>query len=127
MNRWGPAVWPGCMPGAADKAGEERRLHWLLDDLRGPRDMTVAVLGVGYGDGLVRGADQGAHMLIRGRRVGGCRGSSPGGFSVADITDVPDVRLGDEVTVFGEADGGSVSIRNTPELYGGHPARSLPC
>lgn len=63
-------------------------------------------------------------MLIRGRRVE-VVGKLSMSFSVADITDVPDVRLGDEVTVFGETDGGGVSIREYAELYGGHPCEVI--
>lgn len=96
--------------------------YWMT--YAAPRDMTVAVLGVGYGDGLVRGQTRGAHMLIRGRRVE-VVGKLSMSFSVADITDVPDVRLGDEVTVFGETDGGGVSIREYAELYGGHPCEVI--
>ena len=96
--------------------------YWMT--YAAPRDMTIAVVGVGYGDGLVRGLTRDAHMLVRGRRVN-VVGKLSMSFSVIDVTDVPEVRLGDVVTVFGEAEGASVSIQEYADLYGGHPCEVI--
>lgn len=96
--------------------------YWMT--YAAPRDMTIAVVGVGYGDGLIRGLTEGAHMLVRGRRVD-VVGKLSMSFSVVDITDVPGVELGDTVTVFGEADENCVSIQEYADLYGGHPCEVI--
>jgi alanine racemase len=71
---------------------------------RTTRKTTLAVVPVGYYDGYDRGLSNAAHVLVRGRRAP-VRGRIAMDFFMADITDVPGVRLEDEVTLLG-ADGG---------------------
>ena len=63
------------------------------------RPSRIAVIPVGYGDGLPWGA-LGASMLVRGRRVP-LVGRISMDSSFLDITGVPDVALGDEVVILG--------------------------
>ena len=84
-----------------------------------PRDMTIGIAGVGYGDGLIRSLCAGAQMSVRGRRAD-VIGKLSMSFTALDLTDIPDAGLGDEVTVFGTAPG-CPSVADYAALYGGHP------
>ncbi|HVP90684.1 MAG TPA: alanine racemase [Terriglobales bacterium] len=67
------------------------------------RPTVLAVVPVGYYDGYDRGLSNAAHVLIRGRRAP-VRGRVAMDFFMADVTDIPGVRLEDEATLIG-ADG----------------------
>lgn len=67
------------------------------------RPTVLAVIPVGYFDGYDRGLSNAAHVLVRGKRAP-VRGRVAMDFFMADITDIPGVRLEDEVTLIG-ADG----------------------
>jgi alanine racemase len=71
---------------------------------RTTRPTVLAVIPVGYYDGYDRGLSNVAHVLIRGRRAP-VRGRVAMDFFMADVTDVPGVRLEDEAILLG-ADGG---------------------
>ena len=75
---------------------------------RAPRDSRVAILPCGYADGLPRRASGHAHVAIRGRRVP-LVGLVSMDIAIADVTDVPDVAVGDAAVLLGRAAGG-VSI-----------------
>ena len=88
-----------------------------------PRDMTVGIAGVGYGDGLIRSLCAGAWMSVRGQRAD-VIGKLSMSFAALDLTDIPDAELGDEVTVFGT--GPDVpSVGDYAALYGGHPCEVI--
>lgn len=70
---------------------------------RTTRPTVLAVVPVGYFDGYDRGLSNTAHVLVRGRRAP-VRGRVAMDFLMADITDVPAVKLEDQVTLLG-ADG----------------------
>ncbi len=70
---------------------------------RTTRPTVLAVVPVGYYDGYDRRLSNAAHVLVKGRRAP-VRGRIAMDFFVADVTDVPGVRLEDEVTLLG-ADG----------------------
>jgi alanine racemase len=61
----------------------------------------IAVIPVGYGDGMRRTPHNAGEVLVRGRRVP-IRGSVCMDQSMIDVTDVPDARIGDEVVLLGE-------------------------
>ena len=65
------------------------------------RDSRVAVVPVGYGDGLFRLLSNRQDMLVRGTRVPQI-GRVCMDMCMLDVTDVPDVSIGDTVTVFGD-------------------------
>jgi len=81
---------------------------------RAERDSRVAVLPVGYADGLPRRASGHAQVAIRGTRVP-LVGLISMDIAMADVTDVPDAQVGDAVVLLGRASGG-VSI--TAAEYG---------
>lgn len=65
-----------------------------------PRDMRLAVIPIGYADGLHRVLSNEVEFLIHGRRVKQV-GRICMDMCMADVTDIPDVMVGDVVTVFG--------------------------
>jgi alanine racemase len=64
------------------------------------RDMTLAVIPVGYADGLFRVLSDQFEVLLNGRRVRQV-GRICMDMCMLDVTDMPDVRVGDVATVFG--------------------------
>ena len=64
------------------------------------RAARLAVIPVGYYDGYPRSLSNSAHVLVRGRRAA-VRGRVAMDFIIADVTDIPAVRLEDEVTLIG--------------------------
>jgi alanine racemase len=66
-----------------------------------PETMPVGVVGVGYGDGYPRHAPSGTPVLVRGHRVPLVGRVSMDMISV-DLRGVPDARVGDPVTLWGE-------------------------
>jgi alanine racemase len=77
---------------------------------RAARASRVAVLPIGYADGLPRAATGRAFAAIRGRRVP-LIGAISMDIAIADVTDVPDVAVGDVAVLLGRAaGGGSISV-----------------
>jgi alanine racemase len=73
---------------------------------RAERDSRVAVLPVGYADGLPRRASGHAQVAVRGKRVP-LVGLVSMDIAMADVTDVPDAQVGDAVVLLGRASGGT--------------------
>lgn len=65
-----------------------------------PSDRTIAVLSVGYADGLLRKLSGKVQFLLRGKKVP-VVGRICMDMCMVDVTDVPDVQVGDEVTIIG--------------------------
>lgn len=77
---------------------------------RAARTSRVAVLPLGYADGLPRRASGRAFAAIRGRRVP-LVGVISMDIAIADVTDLPDVTVGDAAVLLGRASGGaSISV-----------------
>ena len=64
----------------------------------GPR--RIAVLCIGYADGLSRKLSNNAHFLLHGKRVP-VVGRICMDMCMVDVTEVPEAKVGDVVTVFG--------------------------
>ena len=64
------------------------------------RESRLAVLPVGYADGLERLLSNRSEMLVHGQRVP-VLGRVCMDMCMVDVTDLPDVKVGDEATVFG--------------------------
>ena len=64
------------------------------------RDSRIAVLGIGYGDGLHRVLSNRASVVLHGKRVP-LVGRICMDMAMADVTDLPEVRTGDVAEVFG--------------------------
>lgn len=69
-----------------------------------PAPRRIAVLCIGYADGLSRALSGNVSFLLRGKRVGQV-GRICMDMCMIDITDVPEAKVGDVVTVFGEDKG----------------------
>ncbi|HET7501649.1 MAG TPA: alanine racemase [Kofleriaceae bacterium] len=77
---------------------------------RAERASRVAVLPLGYADGLPRRASGRAFAAIRGKRVP-LVGVISMDIAVADVTDVPEIAVGDAAVLLGRASGGaSISV-----------------
>jgi alanine racemase len=68
------------------------------------RDTTIALLAAGYADGFIRQFSNNADVLIRSKRAP-VVGRVCMDTVAVDVTDIQDVREGDEVIVMGETDG----------------------
>lgn len=66
-----------------------------------PESMPVAVVGVGYGDGYPRHAGDGTPLLIRGQRLP-LAGRVSMDMLCVDARRLPDLRVGEEVTLWGD-------------------------
>jgi alanine racemase len=67
---------------------------------RTTRPTRLAVIPVGYYDGYCRSLSNAAYVLVKGKRAF-VRGRVAMNFLMADVTDIPGVRLGEEVTLIG--------------------------
>ncbi len=74
----------------------------------------VATIPVGYGDGFTRMLTGKAEVLVRGKRVP-IIGRICMDQCMVDVTDVPNVRVGDEVVLFGEQNFDGLEDRITVE------------
>ena len=79
------------------------------------RDMRLAVLPVGYADGLLRSLSGKADVLIRGHRVRQV-GRICMDMCMVDVTDYPEIRPGDVATVFGRALSASEQTRKADTI-----------
>jgi alanine racemase len=85
---------------------------------RAERTSRVAVLPLGYADGLPRRASGRAFAALRGRRVP-LIGVISMDIAIADVTDVPEVSVGDAAVLLGRASGGaSISVAEYGEWAG---------
>lgn len=76
-------------------------------------DRRFAVLSIGYADGLHRALSGKMDVIIRGKKARQC-GRICMDMCMVDITDLPDVQVGDEVEIFG----GEQSVDVLAELAG---------
>ncbi|RLQ21634.1 alanine racemase [Seongchinamella sediminis] len=65
------------------------------------RPSRIATVSIGYGDGYPRQAANGTPVLVRGQRAP-LAGRVSMDMITVDVTDLPEVRLGDEVVLWGE-------------------------
>lgn len=81
------------------------------------RDMRIAVLPIGYADGLHRALSGRLEVLIRGKR---CRqiGRICMDMCMVDVTDLPEVRVGDTATIFGTDGDETVPVEELAEKCG---------
>ncbi|MEM6993046.1 MAG: alanine racemase [Myxococcota bacterium] len=73
------------------------------------RDARVAVVPVGYGDGYPRAMSGKAQMLVRGHRCD-VLGKITMDVCMLDVTDLPDVRAGERVTLMGRQGGDTIGV-----------------
>ena len=73
-----------------------------------PHPMRIAVVGIGYADGVPRRLSNRLHVLLAGQRVRQL-GAITMDQLMVDVTEQPDVRVGDTVTLLGHSQGDRVS------------------
>ncbi len=76
-------------------------------EYRLPRDGRIATVPVGYGDGLAR-TSRGARLLVHGTAVP-IAGRIAMEHVMLDVTELRDVKAGDEVVVIGTQDGATLT------------------
>lgn len=79
--------------------------------------MRIATIPVGYGDGYPRSLSNKGYVLIRGRRAPITGRVCMDQFMV-DVTDIPDAREGDMVTLIGSEGGQEITMEFLGELSG---------
>jgi alanine racemase len=91
---------------------------------RATSETLLATIPVGYGDGLLRSASNRGHVLIRGVR---CRiaGNIAMDLTTVDVSDVPDVAIGDEALLLGEQQGAVLDARDLAKAAGTIPYEVL--
>jgi len=81
------------------------------------KDSIIATLPIGYGDGYRWALSNRAKVILRGRRVP-VVGRICMDQTMIDVTDIPDVRLGEEVALMGEQGSERVSAEELASLSG---------
>ena len=84
------------------------------------RDSRIAVISVGYGDGYPYSLTNKGQAIIHGRRVP-VTGNVCMDLTMLDVTDVPDVAIGDTVTLLGTAEGDKLCANELALLAGTIP------
>lgn len=77
----------------------------------------VATIPVGYGDGYPRSLSNKGYVLIHGKRADIIGRVCMDQFMV-DVTDIPEVKTGDEVTLIGTDGGETITIENMGDISG---------
>ncbi|MGA7920658.1 MAG: alanine racemase [Candidatus Acidiferrales bacterium] len=81
------------------------------------RPSRIAVINAGYADGIVRVRTNRGCALVRGRRVA-LVGTISMDLTMLDITDVPEAKLGDVVTVYGRDGDASIEVSDVAREIG---------
>jgi len=84
---------------------------------RTSRPSRIATVPMGYGDGLMRSASNRGHMLVRGQRCP-IVGRVSMDLTTLDVTDMPEVAVGDDVVLFGRQGGAHLSAVELAEASG---------
>ncbi|MDD8031758.1 MAG: alanine racemase [Acidobacteriota bacterium] len=84
---------------------------------RTTRPTKLAIIPVGYYDGYDRSLSNSAYVLIKGRRAQ-VRGRVCMDFIMADVTDIPEVKLEDQVTLIGTEGKEKISADQLANLAG---------
>ena len=91
-----------------------------------PRDMRVATIPVGYGDGYPRGLSSKAKVLINGKGAP-ILGRVCMDQLMVDVTEIPTVREGDKVTLIGCDADEQITVEKLGELSGRFPYELVCC
>lgn len=88
--------------------------------------MRIATVPVGYGDGYPRTLSNKASVLIHGKRARILGRICMDQF-MADVTDIPDVSRGDEVTLLGRDQEEEITVEELSDLCGRFPYEFVCC
>lgn len=81
------------------------------------RESKIATLPIGYADGYRRALSNLGRVIIRGQ-FAPVVGRVSMDLTIVDVTDVPDVQLGDPITLMGEHEGVKISAEDIAEQIG---------
>ncbi len=81
------------------------------------KDTVIATIPVGYGDGYCRGLSNKGYVLIDGKKAPIVGRVCMDQFMV-DVTDIPDVKVGDKVTLIGKNGAYEITFEEIGELSG---------
>lgn len=84
------------------------------------REMKIATIPVGYGDGYPRSLSNKGYVLIKGQKAPIIGRVCMDQFMV-DVSEIEDVRFGDEVVLVGESKGQYLPVETLSELSGRFP------
>jgi alanine racemase len=84
------------------------------------RPSRIAVISVGYGDGYPHSLTNRGYCLLLGKKVP-VVGNVSMDLTMLDVTDVPEAKLGDTVTLLGSADGKTICANELALLAGTIP------
>jgi len=73
------------------------------------KDSHIATLPIGYADGLPRRLSNNMEVLVKGKRVPQV-GTICMDMSLIDVSEIPDVQMGDEVVIFGKQGGEVIQV-----------------
>jgi alanine racemase len=80
-----------------------------------PRDMTVAVIPIGYSNGYPKALSNRGHVLIHGKKAP-VTGLVNMNVFMVDVSHIPDVRVGDDVVLIGKQKNNTITIRSFTEI-----------
>ena len=89
-----------------------------------PEPRTIAVLAIGYADGLSRSLSNRVSFLLHGKRIPQV-GRICMDMCMVDVTEVPEAQVGDVVTVFGSDGGASIPVDDLAKATGTIPYEIL--
>jgi len=79
------------------------------------RPSRIATVPVGYADGLNRALSNRGHAIVRGG-LAPLVGTVSMDLSVLDVTDIPGVNVGDEVTLLGQSEGATITALDIAQM-----------
>ena len=82
-----------------------------------PKDMKIATVPIGYADGFIRQNAKDGYMLVNGKKAK-IVGRICMDQTMLDVTDIEDVKTGDEVVVFGTGENGEPTADSLAENTG---------
>lgn len=82
------------------------------------KETVIATIPVGYGDGYPRALSNKGYILVHGKRAS-ITGRICMDQFMADVTEIPGVKVGDEVTLIGSEDSESITIEQLSDISGG--------
>lgn len=88
------------------------------------RPSRIATIPAGYADGLSRALSNRGRVIVRGRYAR-IVGNVSMDLTLIDVTDIPGVMVGDEVTLIGRADGASITAGELAKELGTIPYEVL--
>ena len=78
------------------------------------KESLIATLPIGYADGLHRDLSNNMEVLVKGKRAPQV-GTICMDMTLIDVSEIPNVQLGDEVVIFGSQEGAKISVEELAE------------